>query len=185
MRRRQFLIWSSFVLSSAPIPITVLRAHARTSPTAKEMQTRWRDFQREDVEIVTPTPTLDRPHDTWHKELPRQAYRVLFEEATEQPFSSRLNDENRLGLFVCRACRLPLFTSEMKYESGTGWPSFVTAIPNHLATKVDYKLIWPRTEYHCVKCGGHQGHLFDDGPPPTGERWCNNGVALHFIECGI
>jgi peptide-methionine (R)-S-oxide reductase len=92
-----------------------------------------------------------------------------------------LNEEKRPGVFVCTGCRLPLFTSAMKYDSGTGWPSFFTTIPGSLATKTDFKLIWPRTEYHCVRCGGHQGHVFNDGPPPTGQRWCNNGVALQFI----
>ena len=84
-------------------------------------------------------------------------------------------------MFVCAGCSLPLFTSAMKFDSGTGWPSFFTAIPDVLPTSRDFKLIWPRTEYHCVRCGGHHGHLFDDGPPPTGQRWCNNGVALRFI----
>jgi len=84
-------------------------------------------------------------------------------------------------VFVCRACQLPLFTSEMKFESGTGWPSFFSSIPGHLATRRDFKIFIPRTEYHCVRCGGHQGHVFDDGPAPTHERWCNNGVALRFL----
>ena len=84
-------------------------------------------------------------------------------------------------MFVCAGCELPLFSSEMKYDSSTGWPSFFTTIPDAVATKQDFKLIWPRTEYHCVRCGGHQGHVFDDGPAPTGQRWCNNGVALRFL----
>ncbi|MGE0482736.1 MAG: peptide-methionine (R)-S-oxide reductase MsrB [Gammaproteobacteria bacterium] len=126
-------------------------------------------------------PRLERGDDEWRQALPRNAYDVLFEEDTERPFSSSLNGEKRRGLFVCRACELPLFTSAMKYDSGTGWPSFFTAIPGHLETKTDYKLIWPRTEYHCAKCGGHQGHVFDDGPAPTGQRWCNNGLALSFL----
>jgi peptide-methionine (R)-S-oxide reductase len=92
-----------------------------------------------------------------------------------------LNDEKRSGVYVCAGCSLPLFTSAMKFDSGTGWPSFFTTIPGAFATKKDNFLIYTRTEYHCVRCGGHHGHVFDDGPPPTGQRWCNNGVALRFI----
>ncbi|MBA3563771.1 MAG: peptide-methionine (R)-S-oxide reductase [Gammaproteobacteria bacterium] len=91
-----------------------------------------------------------------------------------------LDDEKRAGIFACAGCDLPLFTSEMKFDSGTGWPSFFTAIPGHTETKTDFKLVWPRREYHCIRCGGHQGHIFKDGPQPTGERWRNNGVALKF-----
>ncbi len=117
----------------------------------------------------------------WASLLPRAAYRVLFEEDTEIPGSSPLNHEKRDGTFVCAACYLPLFDSRQKYDSGTGWPSFWQPLPDALASKVDLKLVVPRTEYHCVRCGGHQGHVFDDGPPPTGKRYCNNGVALQFV----
>ena len=113
--------------------------------------------------------------------LPRDAYRVLFEDGTERSGSSPLNQEKRRGTFICAACYLPLFDSSTKYESRTGWPSFYAPIAGRLDTRRDFKLILPRTEYHCVRCGGHQGHVFKDGPPPTGERWCNNGVALRFI----
>ena len=106
---------------------------------------------------------------------------MLREEGTERPGTSPLNGEKRPGVFVCVACELPLFTSTMKYESGTGWPSFFTLIPGVFGIKKDFKLIYPRTEYHCIRCGGHHGHLFDDGPKPTGLRYCNNGVALRFI----
>ena len=109
---------------------------------------------------------------------------MLFEEDTERPFTSPLNDEKRDGTFVCAACFLPLFESSAKYDSGTGWPSFFRPIEGHMATKRDFKLILPRTEYHCARCGGHQGHVFDDGPPPTGQRWCNNGLALQFVPAG-
>ena len=120
----------------------------------------------------------------WKKLLPADSYRVLFEEATEPPGSSVFNSEKRAGTFVCAACNLPMFDSAAKYESGTGWPSFFAPLPNSLGTKTDFKMILPRTEYHCVRCAGHQGHVFDDGPKPTGKRYCNNGVALKFVVKG-
>lgn len=127
---------------------------------------------------------VERSRAEWRGELPEDSYRVLFEEATEPPRSSPLNDEKRTGTYVCAACHNPLFSSDAKFESGTGWPSFTNPIAGHIETKRDFKLIWPRTEYHCARCGGHQGHVFNDGPPPTGERWCNNGVALEFVPEG-
>jgi peptide-methionine (R)-S-oxide reductase len=129
---------------------------------------------------ISVTP-LDKPHSAWRELLTPQAYAVLFEEDTEAPGSSPLNQEKRSGTYVCAACYLPLFASQDKYESGTGWPSFTQPIAGHMAQKRDFKLFFPRTEYHCARCGGHQGHVFDDGPKPRGERWCNNGVALRFI----
>jgi peptide-methionine (R)-S-oxide reductase len=100
--------------------------------------------------------------------------------ATEAPGSSPLNHEKRRGTFVCAGCDLPIFDSRTKYESGTGWPSFFDVLPGAVGTKRDWSLVIPRTEYHCARCGGHQGHVFDDGPAPTGLRYCNNGVALRF-----
>ena len=120
----------------------------------------------------------------WRQILPAERYRILFEAATEPPFSSTLNDEKRPGLYLCAACRLPLFDAAHKFDSGTGWPSFTQPLSGMVETSLDFKLIWPRTEYHCARCGGHQGHLFDDGPPPRGERWCNNGLALEFVPEG-
>jgi peptide-methionine (R)-S-oxide reductase len=127
---------------------------------------------------------LDKPRSEWKRILEPERYAVLFEEGTERPYTSPLNEEKRAGSFVCAACHLPLFESKAKYESGTGWPSFFEPIPGHLATKRDFKLIWPRTEYHCARCGGHQGHVFDDGPEPTGQRYCNNGAAILFVPAG-
>ena len=119
--------------------------------------------------------------DEWRRLLEPAQYRVLRQHATERPHSSPLNGEKRKGTFVCAGCELPLFKSETKYESGTGWPSFYDFIPGNLGTKTDFKLVLPRTEYHCARCEGHQGHVFDDGPRPTGKRYCNNGLALKFV----
>jgi len=127
---------------------------------------------------------LQKSHVEWRRLLPPEAYEVLFEEDTERPFTSPLNEEKGNGTYVCAACFLPLFESSAKYDSGTGWPSFFRPIEGRLATKRDFKLIWPRTEYHCARCGGHQGHVFNDGPAPTGQRWCNNGLALRFVPQG-
>jgi peptide-methionine (R)-S-oxide reductase len=135
----------------------------------------------------TAAPAVEKlaiPKSEWKKRLPREAYAVLFEEATERAGSSPLDREKRAGTFVCAACMLPLFASAAKFDSGTGWPSFFRPIEGHVGTKTDYKLVLPRTEYHCARCGGHQGHVFDDGPAPTGLRYCNNGVALRFVPEG-
>ncbi len=124
---------------------------------------------------------LDLSEDEWRKRLPPERYAVLRKEATERAGSSPLLAEHRKGTFVCAGCELALFDSQTKFESGTGWPSFYDYIPGHLEMKTDFKLIVPRTEYHCARCGGHQGHVFDDGPRPTGKRYCNNGLALKFV----
>lgn len=117
----------------------------------------------------------------WRKRLTPEQFAVLRKEGTEPAGSSPLNAEKRAGVFVCAGCDLELFRSKYKFESGTGWPSFFDVIEGHVETRKDFRLIVPRTEYHCARCGGHQGHVFDDGPPPTGLRYCNNGVALKFV----
>lgn len=118
----------------------------------------------------------------WKDRLTEKEFYVLRKEGTERPFTSPLNDNKAQGTYVCAGCALPLFKSDTKFDSGTGWPSFYDHIPGAIETKKDFKLIVPRTEYHCARCGGHQGHVFKDGPRPTGLRYCNNGVALDFVE---
>jgi peptide-methionine (R)-S-oxide reductase len=118
----------------------------------------------------------------WRERLDIQAFRVLRQEATERAGTSPLNDEHGRGTYVCAGCALPLFRSDWKFNSGTGWPSFFRVYSENIGTKQDILLLTPRTEYHCARCLGHQGHVFDDGPRPTGLRYCNNGAALRFVR---
>lgn len=155
MNRRQLLFAGSAALLTFALPSCVNEDRAAMPPRNKK--------------------------DEWKALLQPDSYRVLFEEATEPAGSSPLNQEKRDGVYICAACYQPLFDSATKYESGTGWPSFYQPLPNAVGTRTDYKLILPRTEYHCSLCGGHHGHVFKDGPPPTGLRYCNNGVALRFV----
>lgn len=182
MHRRQFNQSAVAAALTSLLSLTPFDAVARMDrATIERVQARWRRFIVAGAQIAESTAAVELSNTAWREQVGNAAYHILFKEGTEPPFSSHLNDEKRDGLFVCAACRLPLFTSEMKYDSKTGWPSFFTRIPDHIATKRDFKLLLPRTEYHCVKCGGHQGHVFKDGPAPTHERWCNNGLALRFL----
>jgi len=184
MDRRHFLT----TLTAVPLALAGVFALRRNATAAapmtgavEQIRTNWKTLLAKGADVATSTDPLVRSNADWKKTLGPQQYDVLREEGTERPFSSPLNDEKRAGVFVCAGCALPLFSSQMKFDSGTGWPSFFTTIPDHLAMKKDFKIIVERDEYHCVRCGGHQGHVFDDGPPPTRQRWCNNGVALRFI----
>jgi len=126
-------------------------------------------------------PLLNKSTDEWRSIVSEKEFHILFEAGTEPRHSSPLLDEKRTGTYICAACRLPLFSSKTKYESGTGWPSFWAPLEGQIETKKDMKLGYSRTEYHCMRCGGHQGHVFEDGPEPTGLRYCNNGLALTFV----
>jgi peptide-methionine (R)-S-oxide reductase len=154
---------------------------AGTKVSVDQLQRDWRALLAGNAKVAADATPVSWPDETWRKLLPDDSYRVLRHEGTERPFSSPLDKEHRPGVFVCAGCSLPLFTSAMKFDSGTGWPSFFTTIPGVFGTKTDRLLVYQRTEYHCAKCGGHHGHIFEDGPPPTGLRYCNNGVALRFI----
>ena len=125
---------------------------------------------------------VQKSEEEWRKELSPLAFDVLREKGTERAGTGPLNHEKRDGIFACAGCGTHLFDSRTKYESGTGWPSFFDYIHGNLETRTDFKLILPRTEYHCARCGGHHGHVFEDGPKPTGLRYCNNGVALKFVS---
>jgi peptide-methionine (R)-S-oxide reductase len=127
---------------------------------------------------------ITKTEEEWRKLLNPAAYKVLRDHGTERPYTSPLNAEKRKGIFACAGCELPLFASETKFESGTGWPSFYRPLENAIGTTEDRSLFMLRTEVHCRRCGGHQGHVFEDGPPPTGLRYCINGVSLKFIPAG-
>jgi peptide-methionine (R)-S-oxide reductase len=181
VRRRSFL---------ATLPVTAwalstsswsAAAAAPGKVSIAELQQNWQKLLAPGAAVAQTTEPLQKPESEWKQQLDSMQFSVLRQEGTERAFTSPLNDEKRPGVFVCAGCALPLFSSAMKFDSGTGWPSFFTLIPGRLGTKDDYKMIVQRTEYHCIRCGGHQGHVFDDGPPPTGLRYCNNGVALKFI----
>jgi len=180
MERRGFLQSAALAVFGALSGRDAFAQPAATK-SVDELQKNWKLLLAEGFKAPLPTEPLKLSKDEWRKRLDAQQFQVLREEGTERAGTSPLNAEKRAGVYVCAGCDLPVYTSDMKYESGTGWPSFFTTIPGAFAKKTDYKLLLPRTEYHCVRCGGHHGHVFEDGPKPTGQRWCNNGVALKFI----
>jgi peptide-methionine (R)-S-oxide reductase len=155
--------------------------HPHENREAADLQENWKALLEDGVDVPTSTAPLELEDGEWRKRLTPDAYDVLRHGGTEYTNTSPLNAENRAGVFTCAGCGLPLFTSAMKFDSGTGWPSFFTRIPGALVTKRDYTRILPWMEYHCARCDAHQGHVFDDGPEPTGLRYCNNGIALRFI----
>lgn len=163
MKRRQFIIGS---LGLTALPLFV----SRTLGDQTDMPATSGKIEK-----------IIKSDKEWEKILTPEQYDILRDEGTEQSHSSPLNHEKRQGTYVCAACDLPLFSSDMKFDSGTGWPSFFTTLPGAVETKLDFRMIIPRKEYHCARCEGHQGHVFNDGPKPTGQRWCNNGLALKFI----
>ena len=176
--------WLQRMFAAAAGTALAAGARAAAGPASRpveEIQKNWRLLLAEGVKPPSPADKLNLSRDEWKKRLDKMQFNVMREEGTERAGSSPLDHEKRAGVFACAGCDLPLFTSDMKFDSGTGWPSFFTTIPGVFETKTDYLLIYPRTEYHCTRCGGHHGHLFKDGPKPTGLRYCNNGVALKFI----
>jgi peptide-methionine (R)-S-oxide reductase len=182
MNRRYFLSLAGIGAAAAAFSHRTIAAQPPADMKAiNELQSQWKNLLAAGAKVELSRTPLNRTDAEWKKILTPEQYDILREEGTERAGTSPLNDEKRPGVFVCAGCSLPLFTSAMKFDSGTGWPSFFTMIPDSLGTKRDFKLILPRTEYHCVRCGGHHGHVFDDGPRPTGLRYCNNGIALRFI----
>lgn len=191
MNRRRFLQGTA---AMAAAPSLAARAQERLYgddlsyeqlKPAEVVREDWRSYVPASAPKRLPSPQKEYefsvPQSLWRERLPADRYDVLFENVTEPKYSSDLVDVTQPGVFVCAACELPLFTTAMKFHSHTGWPSFYTYIPRTLGFQWDFAIILPRKEYHCARCGGHQGHVFDGWPTPTGLRYCNNGLAVQFL----
>lgn len=182
MNRRQLLTASLL----GPLLLRASGALATFAPgTTKSgietLRQQWKKLLAPHADIAADATPITLTDEQWEKRLDPLAYRVLRHGGTEHPGSSPLNTELREGVFACAGCALPVFTSAMKFDSGTGWPSFWKPLPNAVRTTSDKSMLETRTEVHCRRCGGHLGHVFDDGPPPTHLRYCMDGIALKFV----
>ncbi len=167
----------TYILGASSLLVGGAAAYGTMRPTPAQAE---RNVNDPDPTTIPDYDKWQLSEDEWKERLSKEAYYVLRREGTERAWTSELNEEKRPGIYACAGCGYDLFSSETKFDSGTGWPSFFDVLPNAIGTKRDIKLLVPRTEYHCARCGGHQGHVFKDGPAPTGLRYCNNGVALVF-----
>lgn len=182
MNRRFFLASVIATPALMHIPAALAKyADGTTKAGVEALRMQWKQYLAKGADVATDATALVLSDSQWQARLTPAAYRVLRHAGTEYPGSSPLNAEMRDGVFVCAGCALPVFTSAMKFDSGTGWPSFVTSVPDTFAMGHGSKSVFVGLEVHCAKCGGHHGHIFDDGPKPLGDRWCINGVALRFI----
>ena len=181
MNRRSFL-WYIPSLAAAPTLFSAC-GHSQSQP-ASNAQSALSVAVNDSLRVHPPISgyqALDKPAEAWRELVSENAYTILFQDGTEPRYSSPLLEIKEKGTYVCAACYLPLFPSTTKYESGTGWPSFWAPLDGRLGEEQDTSAGMVRTEYHCARCGGHQGHVFPDGPAPTGLRYCNNGIALRFV----
>lgn len=177
MKTRQFLKLSAALVATGALGVTWLSKANNSNDSARKIT-------MSELKNLNPNPEMVEPiklsKSDWLNHLDDDQHHVLRKAGTERAGSSHLNNEKRNGVYACAGCNLNLFTADSKFDSGTGWPSFFLPIEGRINTSTDFKIGYPRTEYHCARCKGHQGHVFKDGPKPTGLRYCNNGVALKF-----